>query len=1309
MPEEESSVDRQIEKHPKASDEGAGEAEGGPSAREEAFLSERMALLTPRGSPPPARARAVMEEPPAPAEAESLADGPGEANDYRAGPAAEYRRTSIQHYRDCQRKHRQSRSPEAPVRAAGAPAQPPQPLLPPPANNWIPIGPSVLRRGQGGTRPSTSGRTPGIAISPNGERVYIGSANGGVWRTQDSGETWEPLMNAFDLNPTHRASDSLACGAVALVAGATPDQDRIYVGSGEGAGGAFFGVGPVVSFNGGTDWATEPVSPASPDLGGSAFYALAVDPADADRVVAGTRFSAPGGAMGLYRREPDGSGGFHWDRKPLGGQHTWVTGVVVARAGGVTTFFAAPWFGPVFSSNDGHTWTPLGVGFPTADVGRISLAVQRNNPDIVYALVHDFSNDPNRQGLALGVWRYDAGDNQWRQVTGHPTNLCGTPGRGQASYDLAIAVDPADVDLIYLGGSTVLSNNEWSGSIYRNPVTVNGAGPGRTYSMGQDYIGNSIHADIHTIVFTPGNPDEMWVGCDGGVFRTLTPRANGNIFQHRNTGLATLTMNHLDQHPNEDAVVFCGTQDNGGVRYTGEQAWLYSSHGDGGFAVMNWNDPYRILSTHTFGFVRRSTNGGRRDSFAARPVPLQSGEPALFYAPLVGTPPNPASPAEAGIVAFGSIRPWISTDFSSSWQSIPNNSRAQDELSARIRSLAFASATRLYAGTMDGNVYRFDRVGGNWTRTAITPPLQGAPVTDIVVDPADATGGSIYIAFGGAGDYRHVWHFDGTLWEQRSGPAAGSADSLLDVQHNALAADPANPGTVYVGADIGVWRSTDSGATWEAFSDGLPDAAVLDLKLHSGRRLLRAATHGRSVYEFALDHATEPPVDLYVRDTQLDLGRRLTTDGLPDPTSLGQTVSHSDGPDIRFDAPSSAGQYQFAPVGRIDFLDFQQNLIDDSANVSTHTSSTVTTRVYVQVHNRGVTPANRVRVTLMLAQSPAAAPALPTGFDADIRNGVPVTGGGWETIGAAFVDDVRPEAPKIAAFNLTSDRLPSPAQLPGQDAHTVLALIHHPDDQFQTAQTDADALCLEDKKAALKAFRVTTFLGTVPGPQPAISSGGVINAALDPAIAPASGRSLVSIFGTDLASAVAQAGANPRGFLPTVLEGTEVKFGGVSAALLFVSPNQINAQVPDGVSGNVAVTVTTVSGGTSLAEAVNVRDVSPGIFVATKLDFSLIQPSNPVAVGDLIILWTTGLGEATPPVEAGRLAPPAPPVSVPNATPTATMDGISATVFSTALSPGFAGLEQVAVEVPSGVGSGAAAVELTLGGRTANVIQIHVA
>ena len=236
---------------------------------------------------------------------------------------------------------------------------------------------------------------------------------------------------------------------------------------------------------------------------------------------------------------------------------------------------------------------------------------------------------------------------------------------------------------------------------------------------------------------------------------------------------------------------------------------------------------------------------------------MPAGDSALFYAPLVGTPPS-GTPAQAESVAFGSQRPWISDTFGGGWQSIPANG-ATDDLGSRIRSLVFASHTKLYAGTTGGGVYRFDQgAGGGWTRTRLDT-LGGTNVlgvvgmiTDIAVDPFDATGNSIYVCFGGAGDWRHVWRFDGSQWQQRSGPAAGNIASLLDVQHNALVCDPANAGTVFVGADIGIWRSTDSGQNWAPFSSGLPDAPVLDLLLHNPRRLLRASTYGRSVYEYDL-------------------------------------------------------------------------------------------------------------------------------------------------------------------------------------------------------------------------------------------------------------------------------------------------------------------------------------------------------------------------------------------------------------------------------------------------------------------------
>jgi hypothetical protein len=986
----------------------------------------------------------------------------------------EFRRDLVAEYR----RRQQAALPPPP----GIPP-PPEAPAPPPANNWIPIGPSVLRQGQGGVQPPTSGRVTAIAVAPGGLRIYAGAANGGVWRSDDKGFTWRSLMDAFDLNPTQAAADSLAVGAVAIN---PANPDRVYVGSGEGSAASYFGVGPIVTSNGTSNapsWTTEPVAAGSPTLAGSSFYALAVDPADPERVVAAT-------LQGVYRREPDGAGGFQWARKTLPGfVGGTVTSVVVATAGGVVTYYAARSGGPVFSSADGHTWSAVGTGFPAASVGRVGLAVRTTDPSVVYALIAHSSTS-----LVLGVWRLDTADNTWRQVAGHPANLFGTSSPGQGWYDLAIATDPNDASRIYLGGSTVLSGGDWSGSLYRCAVTASGTGAGLTYSMVPTFIGGAIHADVHALAHAPADSNSLWAGCDGGMFHSENPTSASTTFRACNTGLQTLTMEHLGQHPTEDAVLFCGTQDNGTVRFTGEEAWLYSGGGDGGFNVVNWNDPYRILRTYVGGAVQRSSNGGQRYSYASVNVPLAMGEQCLFYAPLAGTPYDPASStpaADADRVAFGSIRPWVSDTFGGGWQSIPANTLAGDSLNGRIRSLAFASASRFYAGTTAGGVYRFDRnAAGVWSRTALhtmgggsTLGLAGR-VTDIAVDPANAD--RIYITFGGTGDFRHVWYFDGAAWAARSGPAVGDPASLLDVQANAIVADPANPAHLYVGADIGVWRSLDGGATWAVYSEGLPDAAVLDLSLHHPRRLLRAATHGRSVYERTLPDAPKSGVELYVRSTQLDQGRFAAANFLPDPTAPGETVRIWRGPDIKLDTPDVLGDYQFPLTGTIDFLQFVDTLSDDFHNVATHATVNIVTRVYVQVHNRGVLPADNVRVMLLLANASAGLPALPAGFDANVRNGLPIATPDWHTVGFDTLNDLRVGFPRIAAFDLPSSMLPPPANLAGNQHHCVLAMVHHATDQFMATQTNVDLLTGNERLAAHKNLTVVEFTGTPPSPPPVV-------------------------------------------------------------------------------------------------------------------------------------------------------------------------------------------------------------------------------
>ena len=154
-----------------------------------------------------------------------------------------------------------------------------------------------------------SGRTPAIAVAPGGTRIYVGAANGGVWRSDDTGQTWRSLMDAFDRNPADPiflgslGTNSLAVGAIAID---PSNPDRIFVGTGEGAGGAYFGVGPVVSLDGGNTWNTE-TFPG----GYSLVRKLLLCPGHGSSETRIGSLSAS--RQGIHRREPDGSGGI-----PLG-------------------------------------------------------------------------------------------------------------------------------------------------------------------------------------------------------------------------------------------------------------------------------------------------------------------------------------------------------------------------------------------------------------------------------------------------------------------------------------------------------------------------------------------------------------------------------------------------------------------------------------------------------------------------------------------------------------------------------------------------------------------------------------------------------------------------------------------------------------------------------------------------------------------------------------------------------------------------------------------------------------------------------
>ena len=293
--------------------------------------------------------------------------------------------------------------------------------------------------------------------------------------------------------------------------------------------------------------------------------------------------------------------------------------------------------------------------------------------------------------------------------------------------------------------------------------------------------------------------------------------------------------------------------------------------------------------------------------------------------------------------------------------------------------MVFASSTRMYFGTTAGRVFQADLSGGAWTATRIDNAPGGALGLVALIATSPSTGPmrrcrrSTYASAGPV-----MLGMSGISPVPRGSPAAAPARRPSSTSSTTrFSSTRPIPTNVYVGADLGVWLSTDSGGTWTPLERGLPDAPVLDLQLHAGARLLRAATHGRGVYEYRLDPPVLGGVELYVRDTFLDLGRGDSTDGRLDP-SVWPTgpVWHWLSPNIKVDAPTPAG-YQ-TPTDQIDFLQFHETIVDGSQGVETiGLPEVVHNRLYALVHNRGPLPEPAVQVMAAVTNASTVLNPLP--------------------------------------------------------------------------------------------------------------------------------------------------------------------------------------------------------------------------------------------------------------------------------------------------------------------------------------------
>lgn len=882
---------------------------------------------------------------------------------------------------------------------------------------WRPLGPASIPHGQTygegiGSRPSVSGRVSSLAIDPGDPRhILLGAAGGGVWESRDDGGTWAPRT---DNQP------SLSIGVVTF----DPTNPSIaYAGTGEGIsafsdGTHLLGVGLLRSVDGGTSWTLHARAPFER----TGFYDLAVDPLDGDHLLAAT-------TVGLFQST---DGGVHWTRRRS--QLTWNVSFGPQLGGNTAReIFAACSDGLFRSTNGGSTWTSVPLPGGT-NLVRLEVCHAPSDANIVYAF------GATNAGL---VWR--------RSVLGGTFSTVPLPPDlevGQAWYDWFAAVAPNNPNVLYVGAINVhkglrSASGQWSWTNISARTT-----------------GDSIHPDQHAIAFSPLDPNMVYIGNDGGIFRSPD---GGLTWKTLNKGLSICEVEFLAQHPQFEAWLLAGTQDNGTLRYQGDSVWFHVGDGDGGDCGVDLGSPYNCYHTYFGMGVAKSTKGGDWSSFTGPPdfvigpkvLPEENyrdKDPgALFYPPVE---------VNGRVIAQAGNKVFISSNAGTDWTRVDLNLTGGELSSA----LAIPSATRVFAGTNVGNIFRIDFRQGAWQPPiALTSPAAGF-ISDLLVDPTNAN--RMYAAFsslpGGGGVFRS--DNAGSSWTR----LGTGLPPRLPI--NAIEIDPANPDTIFCAADLGVYISHNAGGAWAPFNNGLPNALVKDLLFHPVARLLRAGTQSRGVWEIAVDAATVPDVEIYLRDSSVDTGRLSPSpSGVSDPFLFGAQTFWWQCKDIKVDSPSF---HRPAP-GDVDFEVFSddQSLFDQGIEFAAGLSNenpqrNRTVRVYVQVHNRGVNPALNLTVKVFFAAAGTTFPDLPAGFWTNYPNNILPANSPWQAIAShQTVSSVAGGRTEIVAFEWRV-----PATAPNQVA--LLALISADNDSLVTTETSVATLVTTQKKCGLKNITV---------------------------------------------------------------------------------------------------------------------------------------------------------------------------------------------------------------------------------------------
>ncbi|BFP41977.1 hypothetical protein FGF1_28220 [Flavobacteriaceae bacterium GF1] len=681
----------------------------------------------------------------------------------------------------------------------------------------------------------TSGRISDLAVNPeNFNEYYVATSSGGVWKTDNAGNTFRPIFDA---------EGSYSIGCITL----DPNNSNIvWVGTGENNNqrSVSYGDGIYRSKDGGKSWEHMGLK-TSEHIG-----KIIVHPDDSNVVYVaaiGPLWSS-GGDRGLYKTE---DGGVTWNAVLTVDEHTGVNDVVMdprnpdvlyasafQRRRHVFTYVGGgPGSGIHKSEDGGKTWNKINKGLPSTILGRIGLAISPANPEYLYAIVEAAQG---KGGFYISANRGAS----WEKRGDYTTS---------GNYYQEIIADPVDPNRVY-------AMNNWM------RVTSDG---GKTF----DYVGEDFkHIDNHVIWINPNNNKHLLSGNDGGVYESWD---SGKHWSFKPNLPVTQFYKVAVDNAKPFYNIYGGTQDNfslgGPSRTVSDNGpnnfdWFITHGGDGFESQVDPENPNIVYAQSQYGnLVRYDKLSGEEKGIQPKERKGENSYRWNWDAPLA------VSHHKSGRVYFAANKLFKSDDKGNSWEVISddltrNLNRNQLPVMGKIWGVdavmknqstspygtivAFSESPKnenlLYVGTDDGLIQVTTDGGTNWRKVGTFP---GVPARTYVnaVFASKHDENVVYACFNNHknGDFKpyvYISRDKGSTWTSISNnlPERGSTYAIEE--------DHIDENLLFVGTEFGVFFSDNQGGEWKQLKGGLPTIAVRDVAIQEEHNDLVLGTFGRGFY-----------------------------------------------------------------------------------------------------------------------------------------------------------------------------------------------------------------------------------------------------------------------------------------------------------------------------------------------------------------------------------------------------------------------------------------------------------------------------